>query len=248
MAATASRVPRSDALYRRALELIPWGTQTGSKRPPADLRGIYPPYIGKGQGAYAWDLDGNRYIDFKLGCGPVILGHAYEEVNRAVAAQLSEGIVYGSAHPLEVALAETLVRLIPCAEMVRYLKSGAEGTSAAVRLARTYTGQDRVLSYGYHGWHDWCIGRGKGVPQATAELTTSLPYNDPEALETTLRRYEGQVAGIIVTPPIYSPAEWDMLGAFLQGVRRACDAYGVVLIYDEIVSGFRTALGGVQQL
>jgi glutamate-1-semialdehyde 2,1-aminomutase len=105
MTGSESRVPRSEALYERALEIIPWGTQTLSKRPPAGLRGIYPAYIARGRGAHVYDLDGNRYIDYKLGCGPVILGHAYEPVNRAVAAQLGDGVVYGSAHPLEVALA-----------------------------------------------------------------------------------------------------------------------------------------------
>jgi len=242
-----SRVAESEALYDQALRIIPWGTQTGSKRPPEDLRGFYPPYIERGQGAYVFDLDGNRYIDYKLACGPIILGHAYKAVDKAVMSKLEGGIVYGSAHPLEVQVAQELIRLIPCAEMVRFLKTGAEGAAATVRLARAHTGRDKIVSFGYHGWHDWCVNRGKGIPAAISELTISLPYEDADRLEETLRQNRGQVAGVVVTPPIHGPQQWNSLGSFLETVQAVCEEYGVLLIFDEIVSGFRTAIGGIQE-
>ncbi|MHB0875842.1 MAG: aminotransferase class III-fold pyridoxal phosphate-dependent enzyme, partial [Anaerolineae bacterium] len=133
---TGERLPKSEALYRRAIEVIPGGTQTNAKRAPAGTEGVYPRYIARGEGPYVWDLDGNRYIDHKLGCGPVVLGHAYPEVVEAAARQMRDGLVYGGCHPSEVTLAELMIETIPCAEMARFLKSGAEGTAAAARLAR----------------------------------------------------------------------------------------------------------------
>jgi len=243
---TYSRVPKSEALYDRALSIIPAGTQTNSKRPLEELRGLYPPYIQRGHGAYVFDLDGNQYLDYKLACGPVILGHAYEAVNKMVVSQLEQGIAYGSAHPLEVQVAEELIRVIPCAEMVRFLKTVAEGTAAAVRLARAYTGRDKIVSFGYHGWHDWCSGA-KGIPASVSELTITLPYEDVDRLEGTLRQNQDQVAGVIVTPPVYTPQQWASIHPFLQTVRELSERYGVVLIFDEVVTGFRVAIGGVQE-
>jgi len=215
-----SRVAESEALYDKALRIIPWGTQTGSKRPPEDLRGFYPPYIERGQGAYVFDLDGNRYIDYKLACGPIILGHAYEAVNEAVLCQLKRGIVF---------------------------KTGAEGAAATVRLARAYTGRDKIISFGYHGWHDWCVNRGKGIPASTSELTISLPYEAVDCLEEPLRQNRGEVAAVIVTPPIHSPQQWNALGPFLETVQAGTEDNEALLIFDEIVSGFRVAIGGVQK-
>jgi glutamate-1-semialdehyde aminotransferase len=241
-----SRVPKSEALYERALSIIPWGTQTGSKRPLEEVKGFYPPYIQRGKGAYVFDLDGNRYLDYKLGCGPIILGHAYPSVNKAVTSQIEQGTAFGSAHPLEVQVAEELIRLIPCAEMIRFLKTGAEGTAAAVRLARAFTGRDRIVSFGYHGWHDWC-GRGQGIPKPVSDLTIVLPYDDLDLLDETLRQNYGQVAGVIVTPPVYTPQQWRSIHSFLRTVRDLSEESGALLIFDEVVTGFRVALGGVQE-
>ncbi|NPV07883.1 MAG: aminotransferase class III-fold pyridoxal phosphate-dependent enzyme [Anaerolineae bacterium] len=247
--ANRSRLAKGEALYERALRVIPGGGQTNSKMPPPNLKGAYPPYILRGQGAYVWDLDGNRYIDHKLGCGPVTLGHAYPRVIEAAARQMGEGLVYGSAHPLEVELAELLTEVIPCAEMARFLKSGAEGTSAAVRVARTYTGRDLVLSCGYHGWHDWSMAkhaRLKGIPECVKALTVDVPYGDREKLADLFATRGDQVAAFVFAAPYHE--EPDSIREYLRHVRELVDRHGAVLIFDEIVTGFRVSLGGLQEL
>ena len=246
---SSSRVEKGEALYRRACEIIPGGTQTNSKQPPEALRGAYPPYIVRGEGAYVWDLDGNRYIDHKLGCGPVVLGHAYPAVVEAAARQLRDGLVYGSAHPSEVRLAELIIETVPCAEMVRFLKTGAEGTSAAVRLARTYTGRELVLSCGYHGWHDWGMAKNPivaGIPDCLRGLTLGFPYGDYDKLEALFQAQGDKVAAVVFAAPYHVPPV--EIGHFLQRVRELTHKHGAVLIYDEIVTGFRVSLGGVQEL
>ena len=240
---------RGEALFERALRLIPGGTQTNAKKPPEALRGVYPPFIVRGEGAYVWDLDGNRYIDHKLGCGPVILGHAYPRVTEAAARQLREGLVFGSAHPLEVTVAELLIEVVPCAEMVRFLKSGAEGTAAAVRVARTYTGRDLVVSSGYHGWHDWSLGKHRriaGIPRCVQELTVDLPFGDEEALHSIFQERGEQIAAVVFAAPYH--VRMEDIQHFLAAVRQLADRHGALLIYDEIVTGFRVSLGGLQQL
>ena len=246
---SSRRLAKGEALYRRAVEVIPGGGQTNSKMPPAELEGAYPPFIARGQGAYVWDLDGNRYIDHKLGCGPVTLGHAYPRVIEAAAKQMRDGLVYGSAHPLEVELAELLIDVIPCAEMARFLKSGAEGTAAAARLARTFTGRDLMVSSGYHGWHDWSMAKiqtTKGIPTCVKALTVDMPYGDLNRLEDFFRSRGDEVAAMVVAAPYHvEPAE---IGEYLRQAREITHRYGALFIYDEIVTGFRVALGGVQQL
>ena len=245
----SSCVEKGETLYRRACEIIPGGTQTNAKKPPEALRGVYPPFIVRGEGAYVWDLDGNRYIDHKLGCGPVVLGHAYPAVVEAAARQLRDGLVYGSAHPSEVRLAELVIETVPCAEMVRFLKAGAEGTAAAVRLARTYTGRELVLSCGYHGWHDWSLAKNPtvaGIPDCLRSLTLGFSYGDYDRLEALARAQGDKVAAVVFAAPYHvEPAE---IGHFLQRVRELTHKHGAVLIYDEIVTGFRVSLGGMQEL
>ncbi len=246
---SSKRLAKGEALYRRAVEVIPGGGQTNAKMPPADLAGAYPPFIARGQGAYVWDLDGNRYIDHKLGCGPVTLGHAYPRVIEAAAKQMRDGLVYGSAHPLEVELAELLIEVIPCAEMARFLKSGAEGTAAAARLARTFTDRDLMVSCGYHGWHDWSMAKNpqtKGIPACVKALTVDMPYGDLNRLEDFFRLRGDEVAAMVVAAPYHvEPAE---IGEYLGRAREITQRHGALLIYDEIVTGFRVALAGVQQL
>lgn len=243
------RLENGEALYRRALQIIPWGSQTNSKRPPESLRGAYPPYIERGEGACVWDLDGNRYIDHKLGCGPVILGHAYPAVVEAAAKQMHDGIVYGSAHPSEVVLAELLIEVVPCAEMVRFLKTGAEGTSAAVRIARACTGRDLILSYGYHGWHDWSTGvheHEAGIPACVRALTIDLPFGDGQLVEDLFRDRGDEIAAVVFSAPYdQEPAA---IGNFLRKLRSLTEKHGAVLVYDEIVTGFRVSMGGLQEL
>jgi glutamate-1-semialdehyde 2,1-aminomutase len=178
-----------------------------------------------------------------MAVGPLSLGYAYPRVDRAIRAQLEDGITFSLMHPLEVEVAELIRGAVPGAEMVRYSKTGADVTSAAVRLARAFTGRERVLCSGYHGWHDWYIGttsRRSGVPERTRALTTSFPHNDPSAW---LELLNDQVACVILEPVLFEEPERD----FLPALRRACTDVGALLIFDEMWTGFRVALGGAQE-
>ncbi|MBN1485225.1 MAG: aminotransferase class III-fold pyridoxal phosphate-dependent enzyme [Chloroflexia bacterium] len=236
-------ISESDRLYARASGLIPAYSQTLAKGPTQYVRGVAPKYLRRGQGAHVWDVDGNEYIDYNMGIGPLSLGYAYERVDRAIREQLADGITYSLVHPLEVELAELVREIVPNAEMVRYSKTGAEVTSAAVRAARAYTGRDKVLCCGYHGWHDWYIGltgRNIGVPQAIKDLVQAFPYNDIEALRQLL---DEDTACVIMEPMIFELPRDD----FLSQVRQACHENGSLFILDEMWTGFRLAVGGAQE-
>jgi glutamate-1-semialdehyde aminotransferase len=236
-------IAESDRLYARALGLIPAGTQTLAKGPGQYVRGLAPKYLRRAKGARVWDVDGNEYTDWSMAIGPVILGYAHPAVDEAIRRQLNDGITFSLMHPLEVEVAETLRRLLPHAQSVRFGKSGAEATSAAVRAARAFTRRDKVLCCGYHGWHDWYIGvtpRRHGVPDAVRELTSAFPFNDAEALASKL---DDDTACVILEP---ASSEEPRAG-FLEDVRRLCDENGTLLIFDEMWTGFRLALGGAQQ-
>lgn len=235
----------SAKLHQRARRVIPGASQTNSKRVPASLVGRYPVFLVRGSGAHVWDVDGNEYIDYIMALGPIVLGYRYPAVERAIAERLREGLLFGLPHPLEVEAAEALVEAVPCAEMVRFLKSGAEATSAAARIARAFTGREVILSHGYHGWHDnWTALRNDGgVPRCLEERVFSFPYNDLAALERLFAQHEGQVAAVIMIPTqVEKPQE-----GYLQGVKELCHRHGALLIFDEIVTGFRMALGGAQE-
>ena len=236
---------KTAALYARALDTIPLASQTFSKSVLTTVEGAAPLFLDRGDGAVVWDVDGNRYIDFVLGLLPVVLGYRDPDVDGAIRAQLDKGISFSLATALEAELAERLVALIPCAEMVRFGKNGSDATSAAIRLARAHTGRDRVAICGYHGWHDWYIGttaRNLGVPQAVRALSATFPYNDAGGLADLLAREPGEFAAVILEPVgLEAPKP-----GFLESVRELCDRHGVVLVFDEIVTGFRIHLGGAQ--
>ncbi len=200
----------------------------------------YPAFVQRAKGARFWDVDGNAYLDYVLGFGPVVLGYDDPAVCKAVADQMARGTVYGLAHPKELAVAELLVEVIPGAEMVGFFIGGSAATSGAVRLSRAYTGRDRVIVCGYHGWHDWARPGDVGVPQTVSELTLAVPYNDLDALEACLKRYGNQVACVVMeTIQAAGPSE-----GFLQGCVDAAHAHGAVCVFDETKVGFRVALGG----
>lgn len=236
---------KSNALYERALQTIPLASQTFSKSASQYVRGVSPLFLEKGKGCYVWDIDGNKYIDYVSGLMPVILGYCDADVDNAIKKQLKKGISFSLSTALEVTLAEILVDIIPCAEMVRFGKNGSDVTSAAIRLARAYTKRDRVAVCGYHGWHDWYIGtttRDLGVPEAVKALSLTFQYNHIESLEKILKQYPTDIAAIIMEPVAgEEPKE-----GYLQEVRRLATRYGCVLIFDEIVTGFRVSLGGAQ--
>jgi glutamate-1-semialdehyde 2,1-aminomutase len=256
-----SRVPKSIALYKRALELIPGGTQLVSRRPQRYASGVSPIYWARAKGARFWDVDGHEYIDWVSGIGAIILGYCDEVVDNAVREQLARGTMTSINHDLEIELAEELCRTIPCAEMVRYAKCGGEACAMAVRIARGATGRDKVLFCGYHGWHDWYLAANLsadanlnehlfpgiepiGVPQALAGTAIPFPFGDLAALGELLDEHRRDVAAVIMEPLRSElPPE-----GYLASVRKLCDQHGVVLIFDEVSCGFRTRLGGIQEL
>jgi glutamate-1-semialdehyde 2,1-aminomutase len=236
-------IAESDALHRRALDLIPAATQTLAKGPGQYVKGVAPKYLRRGRGSRVWDVDGNEYLDLTMAVGPVVLGYADPAVDAAIRAQLEDGIVFSQMHPLEVEVAERVRAMVPGAEMVRFAKTGAEVTSAAVRLARAYTGRRKVLCCGYHGWHDWYIGvtdRNLGVPQEVKDLTFTFAYND---LASVLEGVDDDTACVILEPVAFELP----CGRFLDDLRALCDARGAVLVFDEMWTGFRVALGGAQE-
>ena len=186
----------------RAEKVIPGSSQTFSKGWSQFSRGVSPVFVEEGEGCVLTDVDGNKYIDFSMALCPAILGYNHPVTNEAIAVQLQKGISFSLPHRLEVELAEELVRLIPCADMVRFGKNGSDATSAAIRVARAYTGRDQVICCGYHGWHDWYIGtttRSAGVPKAVQALSHSVPYNDlgicGDVVEFLWERYSGNDLG-----------------------------------------------------
>jgi len=247
-AAAAPRRPveKSKAWLDRAGKVIPGCAQTFSKGANQHVRGVAPVFLAKGKGCRVWDVDGNEYVDYIQGLLPNILGYAHEEVNAAVAEQLGRGHSFSLPHPLEVELAERLIRLIPCAEMVRFGKNGSDATSGAVRAARALTGRERIACCGYHGWQDWYIGsttRNAGVPQAVRALTHPFVYNDLESLRKLLNEHQGEFAAVIMEPVNF----WPPAAGFLEGVKKLAHEHGALLIFDEICSGFHLGLGGAQK-
>jgi glutamate-1-semialdehyde aminotransferase/spore coat polysaccharide biosynthesis protein SpsF (cytidylyltransferase family) len=241
--------PRSIALSRvwfaRAQQVIPGCAQTFSKGYTQHVQGVAPLFLQRGQGCRVWDVDGNEYIDYIQGLLANILGYAHPEVNAAASAQYDEGHSFSLPHPLEVQLAERLTRLIPCAEMVRFGKNGSDATAGAVRAARAFTKRDRIACCGYHGWQDWYIGsttRNAGVPGAVRALTHPFLYNDLPALEKLLSEHPGEFAAVIMEPVNFVEPQ----PGYLQGVKELTHKHGALLIFDEICTGFRFALGGAQ--
>lgn len=241
------RYRKSEAMLERALKTIPLGSQTFSKSITQFPRGVSPLFIARGKGCRVWDLDGNEYADFMNGLLSVSIGYNDPAVNEAVKAQLDNGVIFSLPHALETEVAEMLVEMIPCAEMVRFGKNGTDATSAAIRLARAHTGRDHVLVCGYHGWQDWYIGstaRNLGVPAAVRGLTHAFKYNDIGSLEELFGRFPEGVAAVIMEP---MNVAWPEPG-FLERVKETTHRHGAVLVFDETITGCRFAKGGAQEL
>jgi glutamate-1-semialdehyde aminotransferase len=233
----------SEALWARALCVIPGGTQTLSKAPSQFVDGVSPKFLQRGSGSHVWDVDGNEYIDYPMALGPILLGYDHSAVTRAVIAQAHEGTAFTLMHPLEVELAELLVELVPCAEQVRFAKNGADATGGAIRAARALTRREHVIATGYHGYHDWYIAsteRAAGVPAVNRDLIHPVAFNDLDALERALCAQE--VAAVIMEIPAEDPRD-----GYLDGALALAHERGALLILDEIVTGFRYALGGAQE-
>ncbi len=250
---------RSQQLWTRAQKVIPGGVNS-PVRAMAQV-GQNPPFIKTGRGCRVVDVDGNTYLDYVGSWGPLILGHAHEEVVDAVCKAAEKGTSFGAPTEAEVNLAEKLCGLVPSLEMVRLVSSGTEAAMSALRLARGHTGRDLVLKFAgcYHGHSDGLLvqaGSGlatfgipacPGVPQGMAGLTLNLPFNDLGAVEAAFAAHPGRIAAVIVEPVagnmgVVAPAE-----GFLAGLRALCDRHGALLVFDEVITGFRVALGGAQE-
>ena len=231
----------------RSKKVIPLGSQTFSKSYTQFPLGHSPLYIERGKGARVWDIDGNEYVDLVCGLLPVILGYCDPDVDSAIKKQLEKGITFSLPSILETELAETLVEIIPSAEMVRFGKNDTDATSEAIRLERAYNGRDHIIALGYHGWQDWYIGsttRSKGVPSSVSKLTHKLPFNDLDAIRKIFSDYPEDIAAIILEPmSSIEPNE-----GYLESLRDLTKKNNALLIFDEVITGFRYALGGAQEL
>jgi glutamate-1-semialdehyde 2,1-aminomutase len=238
---------KSEEYLARAERTIPLGSQTFSKSRTQYPLGVSPLFITRGQGSRVWDLDGNEYIDLINGLASVTLGYGDPDVVAAVREQLETGSIFSLPHPIEAEVAELIVELVPCAEMVRFGKNGSDATSGAIRLARAYTSRDRIAVCGYHGWQDWYIGstaRHRGVPDATRALTHSFNFNDLASLERLLAGHPDEFAAVILEPMnVADPAP-----GFIQGVQALARDHGALLVFDETITGFRFSVGGAQEI
>ena len=236
---------KSEQLLDRALKSIPLGSQTFSKSLTQYPRGASPFFIEKGKGAKVWDVDGNEYIDFINSLAAVTLGYCDKDVDGAVQDQMKKGITFSLPHRLEMEVAEKLIDIIPSAEKVRFAKNGTDATTAAIRMARAYTGKDHVAVCGYHGWQDWYIGstsRDLGVPKDVKNLTHKFDYNNLGSLENIFNQQE--IACVILEPMNIEYPKDD----FLQKVKELTHKHNALLIFDETITGFRYSLGGAQEL
>ena len=237
----------SNYLLERARNLISGASQTWSKCYHM-FPGNYPRFLKSGDGSEVVDVDGNKYIDFINALTSVSLGYLDPDVDAAVISQIRiNGCNFSLPTELEIGLAELMAKHVPCAEMSRFAKGGSDVTTAAVRLARAYTGKKRILTYGYHGWHDWTVAddsaRNNGVPVEYGYFVHQFGYNDIEDFERLLRMYAGEIAAVIMEPVCFVKPE----GNFLADIRRLCNSHGIVLIFDEVITGFRFGMGGAQE-
>ncbi len=250
---------RSAELLRRARRVIPGGVNSPVRAYGAV--GGTPPFLESGRGARVTDVDGNRYLDYVGSWGPLIAGHAHPRVLRRLRQVLARGTSFGAPTELEVELAERICAALPSVQMIRMVNSGTEATMSALRLARAATGRPRILKFEgcYHGHADaLLVGAGSGVatlgipgspgvPPAFVELTVQVPYNDLDAVDEAFRRHPAEIACVIVEPVAGNMGCIPPEPGFLPGLRELCDRHGALLIFDEVMTGFRVAWGGAQR-
>ncbi|MGD0915369.1 MAG: glutamate-1-semialdehyde 2,1-aminomutase [Thermodesulfobacteriota bacterium] len=251
---------KSITLYAKALKMIPGGVNSPVRAFKAI--GIPPSFVERAKGSKIWDVDGNEYIDYVGSWGPMILGHAQPRVVEALKKVITKGTSYGAPTALEVELATKVMKAFPSIELVRMVSSGTEAVLSAIRLARGYTRRDKILKFEgcYHGHGDSLLvkaGSGAttfgipdsfGVPEDLAKHTLTAPYNDLERVKTLVSQYPDQISCIIVEPVAGNMGVVLPENGFLAGLRRICDEKGIILLFDEVITGFRVAYGGAQEL
>ncbi len=242
-------IQKSLDLYEEALGLVPGGV-LGARKPGDFINGEYPIFLDNGKGCRLTDVDGNEFVDFLCGYGPVILGYREEEVDDAVYKQIKEkGFCFSLTQKFQNLLAAKIRELLPSWEMSIFLKTGSDATSASIRIARAYTKKLKVMRCGYHGWHDWCVEMKGGIPTKFYEDVYEFQYNRLDQLEELMAEHGDDTAAIIMTPfghPNHQEMQTPAPG-FLEGARKLADKYGAILVYDEIRTGFRVTLGGAQK-
>ncbi len=243
-------ITKSLGLFNEAAKLVPGGV-LGARKPSDFIEGEYPIFLEYGKGAHLIDVDGNEFIDFLCGYGPIILGYREEEVDEAVIRQIRDkGLCFTLTQPYQNPLAQKLSELVPSSEMTIFLKTGSDGTTASIRIARAHTNRLKVIRCGYHGWHDWSVEMKGGVPEKLYEDVYGFRYNNLGQLEDLMAKHGDQTAAIIMTPfghPNHQKMEEPQPG-FLEGVRDIATRYGAVLIFDEVRTNFRLSMGGAQAL
>ena len=243
-------IAKSLELFEQAKKLIPGGV-LGARKPSDFIEGEYPIFLEYGKGCRLTDVDGNEYIDFLCGYGPIILGYREEEVDEAVMRQIRDkGFCFTLTQRYQNELAKKLNELVPCSEMSIFLKTGSDATTASIRIARAYTNRIKVMRCGYHGWHDWCVEMKGGIPEKFYEDVYEFRYNKLDQLEERMAKYGKETAAIIMTPfghPLHQKMEEPKPG-FLEGVREIATKYGAILVFDEVRTCFRLRMGGAQEL
>lgn len=247
---------RSEVLYKRAKRVIPGGVNS-----PVRAFKPHPFFVTHASGSRLYDVDGNAYVDYCLGYGPLILGHDPPEVISAVSEQLARGSLYGAPTELELELAELVKKLVPSVDMLRLVNTGTEATMSAIRTARGYTGRDKIVKFEgcYHGAHDCVLVRmgsgattfgvpdSLGVPSETTKNTLVLPFNDVDAFERVIGGSKEEIAGVIIEPVMGNAGVIPPKEGYLRAIREVTEELGVVLIFDEVITGFRLSLGGAQE-
>ncbi len=263
---------KSLKLYREALKVMPAGVGSNAR---LWRSGVCPPampcslFVKKAKGAYMWDVDGNKYIDYRLGYGPVILGHDFEAIHKSVESAEKLGAVYAAGHELEISVAKKIISMVPCAEMVRFSSTGTEATMAALRIARAEKKKDKIIKFEghFHGTHDYLLWsteppfnlplhdhnqilhqQSLGIPSAIKKTVLVERWNNFEAIEKTVRENKNEVAAIITEPIMGNAAAIMPRKNYLKHLRELCDRYDIALIFDEVKTGFRVSTGGAQKL
>jgi glutamate-1-semialdehyde 2,1-aminomutase len=255
---------KSNQLQQRAYKTMPLGVNSNFRYWGDGIT----PYMDRAKGAYLWDVDGNKYIDYRMAFGPIILGHAYDEVDAFVMGEIKKGLLTAMTYELEVGLMEKIVEMCPAVDIARLACSGTEATMHAIRVARAFTGRDVIIKFegNYHGFHDYTlwstyapdevygnerspipIPSSSGIPRSVNELIITLPFNDFEGLERILKSRGQQVAALITEPYQGNCGAIEPQPGFLKFIREKCDEYGIVFILDEVKTGFRIANGGAQE-